>query len=198
VCERGKLLTGRLRGVDGESAGRKTVQKPLGHGPEVARALEDQKFVPDLVRIDPATHAETRQRQGHLAQLGRERRRHLIHRGRRDQVLGHAVADGRDSDRGLLIGVRAQQLEPERQLFGAPDVGVGVEANAAVLLRAQFIQSGGQAVVLRRVGSGGPVLGVSQQGVESEGIRDRRRRVRSGRICGARNGDCQGERESQQ
>ena len=174
-----KFFAGRLAGVDGEAARRQPVQEILGDGAEVARALEYQKFIPDFVRVDAAANPETRQRQRYLAQLGRPGPGHLEHRRRGHHILGHAVLDGGDGDR-LQIGRRPQQLEPKRQILRAPDAGIGVEMNAAVLLRAQFVQRGGQAVALRRIGGRGPALGILQQGIEGERIGGRGLRRRRG------------------
>ncbi len=110
------------------------------------------------------------------------------------QIVRHAVLHGGDGDGRLQIIPGAQQFEAKRQVFGAPDAGVGIEVNAAVLLGAQFVEAGGQPVVLRRIGAGGAALGFRQQRVEGEWI-VRRRLLGSGRLSGARTG---GKRRRQQ
>ena len=114
--ERRKFLARRLGGVDGEAARRQPVQKILGDGAKIARALEHQKFVPDLVRIDAAADAKARQRQRHFAQLRRQGGLHLEHGRRRGHILRHAVFDGGDRDHGLQVVAGPQQLEAKRQL----------------------------------------------------------------------------------
>ena len=85
-----------------------------------------------------------------------------------------SVVDGGDRDGGLQIVAGPQQFETKRQFLGAPDARVRIEANAAVLFGAQFVEARGQAVVLRRIGSSGPVFGIRQQGIVAERIGGRR------------------------
>ncbi len=193
--ERRKLFAGGFGGIDGQPARRQSVQEILGDGAEVAGALEHQELVPDLGRIDPAANPEARQRQRYLAQLSRECRLHFEHGRGRHHVVRAAVFDGGDRDGGLQIVSGAQQLDAKRQLFAAPDAGVRVEANAAILLGTQFVETRGQAVALRSVGRRGPALGIRQQGVVAErvggrllGVRRRRRQRARGpvlRACAA-------------
>ena len=119
---------------------------------------------------------------------------HLEHRRRGDHILRHAVFNRGDRDRGLQVGAGPQQLEAKRQFLAAPDAGVGVEANAAVLLRAQFVEAGGQTIALRGVRRGCAALGIRQQGIEGERIGGGRR-VGSRWVLGAHvdHGECERE-----
>ena len=158
--------------VDGEPARGEPVEQVLGDRPKIARTLKHQKFVPDLLGIDLATDAKARERQRYFA--AEQRRTDLEHGRRRHQIPRHAVLHRRDrhGDR-LSIVTGSQQLEPERHVLRAPDAGVGVEMNAAVLLRAQLIEPRGQRAALRRIGLFRAPLGVGQQGVEREFVGDR-------------------------
>src|SRR5262249_49864018 len=52
VREGRKLFAAWFRRVDRQAARREAVEQVLGHGAKVARSLENQKFIPDLRRVD--------------------------------------------------------------------------------------------------------------------------------------------------
>ena len=192
----GNSSPGRLRRVDGEAARRQAVQQVLSDGAEVARALEHQELVPDLLVVDLIAQPEAGERQRNLAQAG-GRGAHVEHRRRRDHVLGHAVLDRRHRDHRLQVEAGAQQLEPERHAVRAPDTRVRIEVNAAVLLGAQLVQPGRQCVALRDVGHRCTAPGLRQHGIEGKSVGsdrlDRRRRRLFQRRGGSRG--CHGERQ---
>jgi hypothetical protein len=166
-----KLFPGRLAGIEGKASRRQPVQEILGHRAKVACALEYQKLVPDLIRIDAAANPETRQGQRHLAQLGGQQGgRHLEHCGCSHQILCGAVFDRGYRHCRLQIVAGPQQLDAKGQLFCAPNAGFRVEVDAAVLFGAQFIEHGRQAAALRGIGDGRAPLCVIHQGREGKGI----------------------------
>jgi hypothetical protein len=150
--ERREFLARRLGGIDGEPARRQPVQKALRDAPEIARTLEYQELVPDLLRVDLGHETKSRQGQRHRAEL-RDRGRDLEHGRSGDEVACGAALDRRHGHRRrLLVEIRPQQLEAERQPLAAPDRGLAIEVDAAVLLRAELIDPGGQGAALRSVG----------------------------------------------
>ena len=59
MSERWKFFARGLRRVDGEAARRESVQEVLGNRSEIRRALEYQKFVPDVLCIYLGPETET-------------------------------------------------------------------------------------------------------------------------------------------
>ncbi len=120
---------------------RKSVQQVLGDGAEVARALEDQEFIPHFLGVDLAANPKSRQRQRYLA-AQRQGRIDLKHRRRRHQVVCHTVLDRRYRDRHRLYVVPlSEQFESERHILRAPDASVRIETDAAVLFGAEFVEA---------------------------------------------------------
>ena len=171
MSERRKFFAGRLGRIDGESPRRQAVEQILRHRPKVAGSLKDQELVPHLVRIDAAAQAKSRQRQRHLAQWS-----------------GRGPASGTSPawppgpwplpsstvetvTAVCSVVARPQQLETKRQFLRAPDTRIRIEANAAVLLRAQFVERRGQrGFAAEYRAAPARFFAVVQQGLVAEGV----------------------------
>ena len=162
-----KFFAARTTGAKSEAACREAVEGVAGDGAEVARPLEDGKFVHVIGRVDGVAQAETRPAEAltHVVgefEFGGIKQVRIEVEGARvkDDFFGLATFDEMNTHAVFVEEARRQQVEAELGVGvrGVDGIGFATEADAPVLIVGQVRKDAVESVLFGLVGAFGAFL----------------------------------------
>ena len=162
-----KFFTARPAGAQGNTARRETIEGVAGDSAEVARALEDGKFIHVVGRIDGVAQAEARPAEALTYLVGEFEFGgiklvwvKIEDAGVKDNFFGFAVFDKVDAYTIFKEKAGWQQIKAELGvgIHGADRIGIASETDAPVLIVSQVGKNAAEFELIRFVGAFGAFL----------------------------------------